>query len=117
MSTTPESTTPESTTPDVIARYYVSAAEGDLDALLGCFTSEAHVLDEGKHYWGIDEIRRWRERVASRYTYTTEITATQQTTDVDYVVSTHLVGDFPGGVVDLEQKFTVIDDLISELLI
>ncbi len=105
------------TTPDVIARYYTSAANGDLDALLDCFTPQAHVLDEGQHYQGLAEIRRWRERVASRYTYTTEITGTQHTTDAEYVVATHLEGDFPGGVVDLEQKFTVTGDLISELLI
>ncbi len=105
------------TTPDVIARYYASAAEGDLDALLDCFTPQAHVFDEGQHHHGLAEVRRWRERVASRYTYTTEITGTRQTTDDEYVVATHLEGDFPGGVVDLEQKFTVSGDLISELLI
>ena len=29
----------------------------------------------------------------------------------------HLEGDFPGGVVDLRYKFTLTDDLISELVI
>ena len=105
------------TTPDVIARYYAAAANGDLDALLDCFTPEAHVLDESQHYQGIAEIRRWRESVASRYTYTTEITGVKKAIDGEYVVATHLEGDFPGGVVDLEQRFTVSGDLISELLI
>lgn len=105
------------TTPDVIARYYAAAANGDLDALLDCFTAEAHVLDENQHYQGIAEIRRWRESVASRYTYTTEITGAKKAIDGEYVVTTHLEGDFPGGVVDLEQRFTVSGDLISELLI
>ena len=105
------------TTPDVIARYYAAAASGDLDALLNCFTPEAHVLDESRHYQGITEIRRWREGVASRYTYTTEITGTSKPSDDEYVVATHLEGDFPGGVVDLEQRFTLSGGLISELLI
>jgi ketosteroid isomerase-like protein len=105
------------TPPDVIARYYAAAANGDLAALLSCFTPEAHVLDEGQDYQGIAEIRRWRESVASRYTYTTEITGTKEVGDDEYVVATHLEGDFPGGVVDLEQKFTVTGGLISELLI
>ena len=88
-----------------------------MSAPLDCFTPQAHVVDENQHYQGLAEIRRWRESVASRYTYTTEITGTRQTTDAEYVVVTHLEGDFPGGVVDLEQKFTVTGGLISELLI
>ncbi len=105
------------TTPDAIARYYAAAANGDLAALLDCFTPEAHVLDEGQHYRGIPAIRRWRESVASRYTYTTEINGIKPAADDEYVVTTHLEGDFPGGVVDLEQRFTVTGGLISELLI
>ena len=29
----------------------------------------------------------------------------------------HLEGDFPGGVVNLRYQFTVVDDLITELVI
>jgi ketosteroid isomerase-like protein len=105
------------TIPDVIARYYDAAAAGDLDALIACFTVDAHVHDEDHDYVGVVEIRRWRESVASRFTYTTEITGSEQTEAGEYVVSTHLEGDFPGGVVDLEQRFTVIDGLIADLCI
>jgi hypothetical protein len=38
------------TTPDVITRYYAASAAGDLDALIGCFTTDAHVVDEGHDY-------------------------------------------------------------------
>jgi ketosteroid isomerase-like protein len=105
------------TTPDVISRYYDAAAAGELDALIACFQIDAHVLDEGQHFHGVEAIRGWREGLASRFTYTTTITGTEQTSPDRYVVSTHLEGDFPGGVVDLEQAFTVSDDLIAELLI
>ncbi len=105
------------TIPDVISRYYAAAAASDLDALIGCFTADSHVLDEGHNYHGVAEIRTWRESLASRYTYTTEITRVQQTGDRGYLVSTHLEGDFPGGVVDLDQRFTLADGLISDLSI
>ncbi|MCB0896577.1 MAG: nuclear transport factor 2 family protein [Nocardioidaceae bacterium] len=105
------------TTPDVIARYYTAAAAGDIDTLLDCFAADAHVLDEGRDYHGVAEIRRWRESVASRFTYTTEITKAEETGDGGYVVSTHLEGDFPGGVVDLDQRFTLVDGLIVDLAI
>lgn len=106
-----------STTPDVINRYYAASAAGDLDTLVACFAPAADVVDEGQSYHGLDEIRGWRESLASRFSYTLDITGIEQTDDVEYVVSTHLEGDFPGGVVDLAQRFVLTDGLISALSI
>ena len=105
------------TIPHVITRYYVAGAAGDLDTLIGCFAADAHVLDEGHDYHGVAEIRSWREGLASQFTYTTEITKADQTGEREYLVATHLEGDFPGGVVDLDQRFTLADGLISDLSI
>ena len=106
------------TIPDVISRYYAAAAAQDhLDTLIGCFTADAHVLDEGHDYHGVAEVRTWRESLASQFTYTTEIIGAEQLGDSEYVVSTHLEGDFPGGVVDLDQRFTLAGGLISDLSI
>lgn len=102
------------TTPDVVARYHAAAESGDLDAVLECFAADAHVHDEDRDYRGPAEIRSWREGVANRFTYTTEITKVEQVGGV-HLVHTHLEGDFPGGVVDLTQRFTVSGGLISDL--
>ena len=102
---------------DVISRYYAASSSGELDALLACFSADAHVRDEGHDYYGADAIRGWREGVATRFTYTTEITGVEQVGDDTFVVRTHLEGDFPGGVVDLDQRFTVTEGLISDLVI
>lgn len=85
--------------------------------MLDCFTPDAHVHDEDRDYHGHAEIRSWRESVASRFTYTTEITAVEQVGEAVHVVHTHLEGDFPGGVVDLRQRFTVTGGLIGDLAI
>lgn len=103
--------------PHVIARYYAAAERGDVDAVMACFSPDAHVLDESHHYWGAEEVRRWRESVATRFTYSSEITGTERTADGEYVVTTHLEGDFPGGTVDLAQRFTLTDGMITQLLI
>lgn len=117
MSVLVVSVEPMSAIPDVIARYYAAAAAGDLPSVLECFAIDAHVLDEGHDYYGVEEIRGWREGLASRFTYTTEITAAEESDDGRYVVRTHLEGNFPGGVVDLEQRFTLTGGLISDLSI
>lgn len=103
------------TIPDVIGLYHATSASGDLDSLISCFRSDAHVRDEGHDYDGVVEIRSWRESLVSRFTYTSEITRVEQTGDQQYLVSTHLEGDFPGGLVDLDQRFTLDDGLISDL--
>ena len=103
--------------PDVISAYYDAAARGDLDDVIACFAPTAQVVDENQSYHGVAEIRRWRETGASRFSYTTEITGSEHAGADQYVVMTHLEGDFPGGVVDLAQRFTVTGDRISELLI
>ena len=105
------------TPPDVIGRYYTCEASGELDALLDCSSADAHVRDAGRDYVGLDAIRGWREGVAGRFTYTTTITGVEQVSDQTYVVHTHLEGGFPGGVVDLEQRFSVTEGLITELVI
>lgn len=101
--------------PDVVSRYYAAAESGDLDAVLDCFAADAHVQDENRDYHGRAEIRSWREGVANRFTYTTEVTDVEQVEDSVHVVRTHLEGDFPGGVVDLKQRFTVSGGLITDL--
>jgi ketosteroid isomerase-like protein len=105
------------TLPDIIGRYYHASASGDLDVLLSCFSQDAHVHDEDRDYDGLDAIRGWRESVATRFAYTTQITGVDEVGDGTYVVHTHLEGDFPGGVVDLEQRFTLANGLITELVI
>ena len=85
--------------------------------LLSAFAPDATVIDDGKTYTGHDEIHRWREAETSEYTYTVEVSHVEEFDDTHYVVTSHLEGDFPGGVVDLIYRFTLADDLIAHLKI
>jgi ketosteroid isomerase-like protein len=103
--------------PDIIDRYYSASEKGDIDALVACFTPDATVLDEGRTHHGREEIRAWREGVASAFTYTLEVTGLKDTAPQEYVATTHLEGDFPGGVVDLTNRFRLDGGLIAALAI
>ncbi|GAA1560139.1 hypothetical protein GCM10009789_11780 [Kribbella sancticallisti] len=86
--------------------------------LLAAFATDATVVDDdGTTYTGHDEIHRWRAAESSEYTYTVEISHVEKFDDTRYVVTTHLEGDFPGGVVDVIYRFTLADDLIAHLQI
>ena len=78
---------------------------------------DATVTDEGKTHKGTQAIRTWRRRASTEYTYTTEVTDIRQDTDDIWVVAVRLEGNFPGGIADLQQRFTVRDETIVDLTI
>jgi hypothetical protein len=107
--------------PTVISEYLAASDRGDLDATLACFTEDAVVLDEDREWRGRAGIRHWREKVATAYEYTVEVRGATALGRVDEVqrhdVHTHLVGNFPGGTVDLANRFGLRDEHIASLQI
>ncbi|HEX3791778.1 MAG TPA: nuclear transport factor 2 family protein [Pseudonocardiaceae bacterium] len=103
------------TVPEVIVSYFRASTEGDVDALLACFTEDAAVTDEGRTVHGHTEIRTWRKNVATAFTYTMEFLAAEQTGPAEHVSTYRLVGDFPGSPVDLRFRFELRGELIAAL--
>jgi hypothetical protein len=103
--------------PAVITRYLTAAPAGDFAAVADCFTVDGTVTDEGHTYRGRPDIIGWRESLASQFTYTATITSSEPINDTEYLVTAHLVGDFPGGVADLTYRFVLEGGLIADLTI
>jgi hypothetical protein len=103
------------TAPEVISRYFELDADGDTNAVVALFTDGAVVVDEGKTWRGVGEIRAWREGPASQYRYTTEVFDTESTGENGYVVTGRLEGNFPGGTADVTWRFTLAGDRIENL--
>jgi hypothetical protein len=103
--------------PDVITRYVQSAADGDLDTVIACFTTDAAVTDEDVTYRGHAEIRAWRENLAKAFEYTVEVLSAAATGEDRYLVTTRVEGTFPGSPVELRYNFELRDDLIATLTI
>jgi uncharacterized protein (TIGR02246 family) len=100
--------------PDVIAAYFSADKKGNAQAISECFTQDAVVVDEGNTYTGRDAIRQWMANASTKYTYTVEPFALTQE-DGRMVITSHLVGNFPGSPVDLRYFFVLKGDRISEL--
>jgi hypothetical protein len=68
---------------------------------------------------GHAEIREWRARVATAFEYTVEVLRVVGLGETDGVerhdVYTHLEGNFPGGTVDLTNRFGLRDGRITLL--
>jgi hypothetical protein len=92
---------------------------GIVDAIVACFTEDAVVVDEDHEWRGRPTIREWRERVATAFEYTVEVRDAVPRGQIDglerHDVYTHLEGNFPGGTVDLTNRFELQDGLIARL--
>ena len=105
--------------PTIISEYFAAADRGDVDAIVACFANDATVLDEDQEWHGHAGIRQWRTKVATAYEYTVEVRRAVDRGEVDGVerhdVYTHLEGNFPGGTVDLTNRFGLRDGRITRL--
>ena len=80
--------------PKPIAAYF-SADKGDAKAVSECFTENAVVKDEGHTHKGRPAIEKWKKDASAKYEYTSEPLACEEK-EGKTVVTSHLVGNFPG---------------------
>ena len=114
--TTPTSIQPAQL-PATIRGYLAAHAARDTEAALRAFAPTAVVVDEGRTFRGTDEILGFLREAGAEYSYTTELIGAQRIDDARWVAINRLEGDFPGGVAELKYRFTIDDDLITELVI
>jgi ketosteroid isomerase-like protein len=105
--------------PPVISEYLAASDRGDVEAVVRCFAEDAVVVDEGQEWRGTAPIRRWRATVATAYQYTVQVTGARALGEADgavrHDVHVHLEGNFPGGQVDLADRFALRDGRIARL--
>src|SRR5262245_12459255 len=89
--------------PEPIAAYF-AADKLDCEAVARCFTADAVVKDEGHTYSGLASITQWKAETSVKYTYTSQPFAIEQKGDMA-VVTSRLVGNFPGSPIDLRFFF------------
>ena len=92
--------------PTAVTEYLQAAPDADPAALADLFTEDAIVVDDGKTYRGRDEIASWRSEVAHSFTYTTTRLRTEEHADAIVVIN-RIEGNFPGGRIDLSNRFTM----------
>ncbi|CAN5715716.1 hypothetical protein BH10ACT1_BH10ACT1_05660 [soil metagenome] len=103
--------------PEIIDRYQQAHDRGDTPGALATFAADATVVDDGRRSDGHDQIAAWLTDSAGEFTYTRTLLGAEATGPDAWLVTNHIEGDFPGGTVDLQYRFTLAQDLITELLI
>ena len=101
--------------PKPVAAYFTADRDrGDSDAIVRCFTEDAVVKDEGRTHVGRSAIAAWKAEASTKYNYTSEPIALENAGD-NTIVTSHLVGDFPGSPIDLRYIFAFDGDRIASL--
>jgi hypothetical protein len=103
--------------PATIRAYLTAHAAGEADVAARSFAPTAVVVDQGETFRGTEQVLGFLRSAGGGYTYTTELTGARRVDDAHWVALNRLEGDFPGGVADLDYRFTMADDLITELVI
>ena|ERR1700730_10932805 len=95
---------------------YFAADKGDIETIARFFTENAVVKDEGQTYNGLAAIKQWKAGASKKYTYTSEPFACDQK-EGKTVITSRLVGNFPGSPVNLRFFFELAGDKIKSLKI
>jgi ketosteroid isomerase-like protein len=103
--------------PATITSYLAAHQARDIETALTAFTPDAVVHDDGHTHRGTDEILAWLAGASAEYTFTTRQIGATHVDAERYDVRQRLEGDFPGGVVDLNYRFTLRGPAVSELVI
>src|ERR1700759_2878432 len=107
--------------PPVISEYLAASDRRDAEAVVRCFAQDAVVVGERREWRGTAAIRRWRATVATAYQYTVQVTGAEAAGEADgaehHHVHVHLEGNFPGGQVDLTDRFALRDGSIASIQI
>lgn len=103
--------------PTTVRAFLAAHTAREVDAAARTFTADAVVTDQGETFRGSEQVRSFLEHAGSEFTYTTELIGARRVDDAHWVAVIQLEGDFPGGVADLDYRFTLAGDLISELAI
>ena len=93
---------------------YFAADKLDSEAIAGCFTENAVVKDEGHTYTGLSAIKQWKTDASAKYDYTSEPFASEER-DGKTIVTSRLVGNFPGSPVNLRFFFKLEGGKIAAL--
>ena len=100
--------------PTAIAAYFTADRERDQVRITLPFAEDAIVKDEGKEHSGRDAIRQWMSHAWTKYDAVAQPSAIAERGGA-MVVTTHVVGNFPGSPLDLRYRFVLEGDLIARL--
>jgi ketosteroid isomerase-like protein len=89
----------------------------DADTSASFLTEDVVLVDQGETVRGREQAGAFLRDAGSEFEYTTEQIGAHRVDAAHWVVTVRLEGTFPGGVAELDYRFTLRDGLVAELVI
>ncbi|KUN15386.1 hypothetical protein AQJ11_43395 [Streptomyces corchorusii] len=108
---------PSDLLPATVREFFAAHVVRDADTASSFLAEDAVVVDQGETFRGRQEAHAFLRDAGSEFEYTTEQIGAHRVDDAHWVVTVRLEGTFPGGVAELDYRFALRDDLVTELVI
>ncbi|NHC15371.1 nuclear transport factor 2 family protein [Motilibacter deserti] len=103
--------------PTTVRDFLAASTVHDADTASSFLAEDVVVVDQSETFRGRDEVYAFVRDAGAEFEYTTEQISARRVDDEHWVVTLRIEGTFPGGVADLDYRFTLRGDLITELVI
>lgn len=103
--------------PTTVRDFLAAHVVRDADAASPFLAADAVIVDQGETFRGREQVYAFLRDAGSEFEYTTEQIGARRVDDAHWVVVLRLEGTFPGGVAELDYRFTLHDELVTELVI
>ena len=103
--------------PATVRDFFAAHVVRDADTTSSFLAEDVVVVDQGETFRGREAAHAFLRDAGSEFEYTTEQIGARRIDDAHWVVTVRLEGTFPGGVAELDYRFTLRDDLIADLVI
>jgi ketosteroid isomerase-like protein len=103
--------------PTTVREFFAAHVARDADTASLFLTDDVVAVDQGEMFRGRDQVHAFLRDAGSEFEYTTEQIGAHRVDDTHYVVTVRLEGTFPGGVAELDYRFTLREDRIAEVVI
>src|SRR5689334_24761960 len=103
--------------PTTIREFLAASTVHDAETASSFLVEDVVVVDQDETFRGRDEVHAFLRDAGTEFEYTTEQIGARRVDDDHWVVTLRLEGTFPGGVADLDYRFTLREGLITELVI
>ena len=103
--------------PPTVRDFLAASTVHDADTASSFLVEDVVVVDQAETFQGRDQVHAFLRDAGAEFEYTTEQIGARRVDEEHWVVTLRLEGTFPGGVAELDYRFTLRGDLVAELVI
>ncbi|MHA3704187.1 nuclear transport factor 2 family protein [Jatrophihabitans sp. YIM 134969] len=103
--------------PSALREFFTAHVVHDADTAVQFLADDVVAVDMGQTWRGRDQVYLFVRDAGAEFEVTTEELGTRRIDDAHFIIAVRLTGNFPGGVAELDYRFTLEGGLITEIVI